>query len=198
MHGYATESNERIVVPFFLAAISILGAFGLHLLVDLTNLVPPWWVDVPSAFGLYGILYRSFDVHVWRNSFLRQMGIVSTPNLNGIWRGYLTSSFDQHANELQASARIVQTWTGIKITLKTGSSVSQSIVAALSVEASSEATLSYEYLNEPLPNANPSMQMHRGFARLGISGVNTTLDGVYFSGRGRQNYGHLHLQKDNQ
>ncbi len=56
--------------------------------------------------------------------------------------------------------------------------------------------VSYEYVNEPKPLAPTLMQIHRGFADLTLSLDGRVLDGDYYTGRGRQTYGSLHLEKE--
>jgi hypothetical protein len=55
--------------------------------------------------------------------------------------------------------------------------------------------LLYEYLNEPKPHAPSAMQIHRGHARLELAEDRSSLSGQYFTGRGRQTFGTLVLQR---
>lgn len=194
-HTYALESKERVYVPLFLAAAGMLAALALHMVIDSFKIALPWWLDAPSLVGFYGLFHRVYNERLWRSTILRRMTLASTPNLNGHWEGHLTSSFDEHASKLDVKATIVQSWTKIAVELSTPTSDSHSIVAALSTEDSGSAILSYEYVNEPRANAESTMQMHRGFASLIVNQTGQTLDGIYFSGRGRQNYGSVYLRK---
>ena len=54
--------------------------------------------------------------------------------------------------------------------------------------------LSYEYRNEPKPHAAATMHPHRGMTRLGLVSPGR-LEGEYYTGRDRQNYGTLSLEK---
>jgi len=83
----------------------------------------------------------------------------------------------------------------ISICLETQHSKSRSLSASILVEDSNEIVLNYEYLNEPKPKARPSMNIHRGTTRLILSSDFRELDGDYYSGRGRQNYGSLKFKK---
>src|SRR5258707_13555336 len=50
-----------------------------------------WWVDAPSSMAYYGALYALFDRYLWRNSFVRKLGLVRIPNLTGRWAGDLVT-----------------------------------------------------------------------------------------------------------
>ena len=196
MHAYALESRERIYVPLFLAAASILAAFGLHTLVDALKTAPPWWLDAPSVVGFYELFHWSYDKRLWKNIVLRRLRLANTPDLNGNWKGYLTSSYEKNAVKHDVVAKITQTWTKLAVVVNTPTSKSRSVVAALSIEESGGAILSYEYINEPQGSAKPTMEMHRGFASLSVSEKAQTLNGDYFNGRGRQTFGIVHLQRN--
>ncbi len=55
--------------------------------------------------------------------------------------------------------------------------------------------LSYEYRNEPLPRAVETMHAHRGTCSLELSSDGETLNGDYYSGRDRREFGSIHLAK---
>jgi hypothetical protein len=58
-----------------------------------------------------------------------------------------------------------------------------------------EIMLSYEYINEPRVSATASMHMHRGTGRFVLSGGGNVLEGEYYSGRDRQTFGTVRLEK---
>jgi hypothetical protein len=105
----------------------------------------------------------------------------------------VTSSFDEHAAQHPVTAKIRQTWSRMSVTFLTQHSRTESVVATLRTDAP-DSCLTYEYQNEPLPGAVAGMQAHRGTARLYLSSA-TALDGDYYSGRGRENQGVIHLQR---
>ena len=59
----------------------------------------------------------------------------------------------------------------------------------------SDIILTYEYHNEPLPGATGTMHAHRGSATLRLAENGNALEGEYFSGRDRANYGAIHLRR---
>lgn len=158
----------------------------------------PWWVEVPSVMGFYGLFYALFDRRLWRITLLHRIGLVQLPDLNGTWEGFVKSSFDEYATQHYARVKISQRWTQISIRLDTDGSKSHSLSAALLTTNPNEIMLSYEYLNEPkASNSAATMHTHRGTARLTIDSVNApgTLEGEYYTGRDRRMYGGVHLER---
>ena len=193
MHSYSLDAPERKIIPLFLTVFAILAAWFLNVVLVGLHFTVPWWVDAPSVMGFYALFYEFFDSYLWRWSFLRSIRLVKTPVLSGLWTGTCTSSFDQHTEEVKVELRIRQTWTNIQISLFTAKSKSHSLVAAISVDAVMGSTLSYQYQNDPRSNSPESMQIHYGTTTLSIG--EDTLDGEYYSGRGRQNIGTLSLSR---
>jgi hypothetical protein len=143
MHGYSTDSDEKRVVTLFLAALAIALAWVSSNLLATIHFSMPWWVDAPSSMFFYGALYALFDRHLWGHPLMRKLGLVKTPNLTGCWRGYLTSSFDNHAKRHDLSVEIFQSWTQISIFLSTITSVSRSCVAVIQVSDPEGVALIY-------------------------------------------------------
>jgi len=196
MHPYAIDSNERIVIPLYLAILSVLLALFSQATLDSYNLTLPWWVEAPSVFALYGLFYTVFDKYFWRFEFLKKVGAVRTPNLNGNWRGTLTSEYDDFKNVKKANIKIIQTWTNISIVLTTESSSSCSLVAGIETKNPEQNTLSYQYLNEPNSRAETTLHMHRGTATLNIQLDEKKFAGNYYSGRDRKNTGELLFERE--
>jgi hypothetical protein len=194
MHHYAIDSEERRVVPFFLAVLGILAALGLTTLLALSSISVPWWLDAPATMGFYSIFYTAFDRWAWKLPILRILGL-KTPILEGRWTGEVVSSYDERAKSTRMEVDIVQTWTKIKVSLETPNSRSHSLIAGVVTEAQGGSLVTYEYLNEPRASAPPTMQIHRGIAKLRLIENDTVFEGEYFSGRGRQNYGSFRLTK---
>ncbi len=90
---------------------------------------------------------------------------------------------------------IKQTWTEISVVLESSTSRSHTLVAAMQVHAPEGIVLSYQFRNDPKPAAVGTMQIHYGTARLRLSDGGV-LEGDYYSGRGRQNYGSIHIKRD--
>lgn len=195
MHPYATDSNERNLAPFIFAIVSVFFAWLLNRVLEVQQFPLPWWINAPSVIGFYGILYSIFAKCLWKCSFFRRIGFVKLPNLNGTWNGHITSSFDEHAKEQYATLDIRQSWAKISISLRTQNSKSLSLTASILTENQNFVVISYEYISEPMPNSSNTMHMHRGTARLTLISEDQSLEGEYYSGRGRLNLGVLSFKR---
>ncbi|KYK34928.1 MAG: hypothetical protein AYK18_13545 [Theionarchaea archaeon DG-70] len=197
MHPYATDSNEKKHIPFILVTISIPFAWLLNkmFLSEMLNLTSFWWLEAPSVFGFYGLFYAVFDKYLWRTSIFRKIGMVKIPDLNGIWKGYISSSFDSLETKQDATVEVRQSWTGICISLKTDNSKSRSLTASILTKDQNAILISYEYLNEPKYSAKATMHTHRGTCRLILSSDRQELKGEYYTGRDRQNFGVLTFKR---
>jgi len=195
MHSYATDSSERKSVPLYIGCTSVLVAWALNRVLGAIQFALPWWIDAPSVIGFYGLVYAIFNKYLWRWRILRTIGVVKIPDLNGTWEGYVASSFDQHATKYDATITIFQNWTQISIILETSNSKSSSLIAAIVTEDPNSMVLSYEYLNEPKPNSKHTMHIHRGTARLTLQSDGKMLEGEYYTGRDRQNFGILRFKR---
>lgn len=197
MHPYAIDSDERKIVPFGIAFVSVLAALALNRMFYILHFVPPWWIDAPSAMGFYELIYTLFNKCFWKSGCLRKIGLVKAPDLNGVWNGTVKSSFNNYNPDksVEATLRITQNWTQISIALETHYSKSRSLAATVITQDPHGVTLSYEYLNEPHPNAKSTMHAHRGTAILTLQSNGEVLEGEYYTGRGRGNFGILKFEK---
>jgi hypothetical protein len=190
MHGYSTDSDERRVVPLFLALVAISLAWLSSKFLAVIHFSIPWWVDAPSLMAFYGALYALFDRHLWKNGIVCKLGFVRIPNLAGCWRGYLISSFDGHAKRHNLVINIFQTWTQLAVFLATATSISRSCAAVIQVGDPEGVALIYQYQNQPLADATRTMHMHYGTAMLRVSDGGC-LVGDYYSGRDRRTFGRI-------
>src|SRR5262249_53247387 len=159
-HPYATNSRERLVVPFGIAATAVLLAFVNHFIMTAIAWHPPFWLEIPGTFTLYGLSYELFRRRLWRLQPVRTLCRIRVPNLEGHWRGVLKSSFDEHAAKHSVTVDIKQTWTDISVRLNSEHSCSRSLIGAITVD--DEDVLFYEYLNEPRAGSVGTMHTHRG------------------------------------
>jgi hypothetical protein len=197
MHPYAVDSGERRLIPFLIAAASVLAAWLFYQILGTLAIVIPWWFDAPAVMGFYGMFYTVFDRWLWRTPFMHKIRMVNIPDLNGKWTGFLASSYDEHRTRHSINVTVYQTWSRIQIVLQTERSNSHSLMASIRTENPAGPELSYEYLNEPHADAKGTMHIHRGTNRLTLYSDKgkTMLDGEYYTGRDRLNYGTLHLER---
>jgi len=189
MHTYSIDTEERKNILLILAIVSIIFSWGFYKILGNYQISLPWWVESPSVLFFYGVFFVIFDKWLWQ--YVKKINFVKTPNLNGEWNGNLKSSFDNHTSETNATLKIFQTWTKIKILLITDQSISKSETASVVIDAPEGNYLSYQYINEPKSNAVNTMSIHRGTVRLIFDKKENTLNGEYYSGRDRQNFGSL-------
>jgi len=193
MHNYATNSEERRFVPFFLAMAAVGLGIATTWFLGLWHFDLPWWAPPLDTMTYYGLLYWWFDEVLWKWQPLRSVGLVRVPILAGKWMGRVvpaSAAGVQQAADIDVVVMIRQTWQQIRIDVSTTHSKSKSLSASLTLDG--EAVLSYEYANEPLPSAPSTMHAHRGGARLMLSADNR-LVGDYYSGRDRQSFGTIDL-----
>lgn len=193
MHPYATDSREREVVLVGIVILCLSLGDGLDQTLNTLEQALPWYVEVPSVLGIVWGLWALFVNRLWKTALFRSLGVVRLPDLNGKWRAIIQTSFDP-CNAYRAEVTITQTWTHISVLLETPNSQSRSLTASLLVKEP-EITLTYEYRNDPKPGAPSTMHSHRGTAILRLKGRNR-MEGEYYSGRDRQNYGSLLLERE--
>ena len=191
MHPYEVAGQAKVVVA--LAAASILIVWLIHVVLDVIDFDPEWWLSVPSFAGFYSGLYWLFDRYVWKLGLLRKLNLVQLPDLNGKWVGEVTSSYNRGGSAQPVSVVILQRWSKIFVKLESEQSRSWSITASLKTDDLPNPELSYQYVNEPKSNAPGTMEMHRGTATLELSG--SELEGDYYTGRGRGEVGTIKLRK---
>lgn len=191
MHPYATDSDERKIVPLYLAVLALVCAIGLSRLLDLIHW--PGWIDTPATMGMYGLLYEAFRRWCWRIPILHTLRVVKVPILAGRWSGHVATSYDELNGQHPVEVEIVQDWTQMLVKLKAHHSASVSLVGSIFV--GSEIVLTYDYRNEPTPGATNTMHTHRGSATLRLNRETGVLEGDYFSGRDRLNYGAISLTR---
>lgn len=195
MHPYATDSNERRMVPCLIALVSLIAALVFSKLLESAAFTVPWWFDSPAVIGFYGIFYSIFNKWLWQCSIFRKIGLVKLPNLNGSWNGYVTSSFDEHSTEYETTFTIKQDWNRISIIGEFKMSKSHSTSASVLIDDKAGITVNFSYTNEPSVKAIETMEMHHGFNSLTLNPNGQEMSGPYYSGRGRQNIGEIKLEK---
>jgi hypothetical protein len=193
-HPYSTNSTERRQVPLYLAILAVVTSWALIALFAKIAWTPPAYVDISSVMFVYGFYYEFFKRVGWKWAWLRSLGVISTPILEGTWVGTVHSDYDgeNHAPH-DVEAVVGQDWTEIVMRFVGPNSKSHSLSASM-VVTEDECILIYDYLNEPNADAPETMHMHRGTARLALAGADR-LEGDYYTGRGRKNAGGMRLRR---
>jgi hypothetical protein len=195
VHPYSVDSGERFRITAIIVFLGVATAYLVYLIQDLLGFSWPWWFDAPAAIGTGTIYYNLFDRWGWRLRLFRFIGLVETPDFAGKWIGTGLSSHDVHETKFEATMSISQRWTAMKITLETGSSRSESEIAAIKINEGSASELCHTYTNRPKSGSSSSMQIHSGTATLRINSSRNEIDGEYYAGRGRLTEGRLNFRR---
>jgi hypothetical protein len=195
MHPYQIEeavSTRKIIVAIILSIIAAYGLFNLLKLIPNSTL---WWIDYPSIFGFFGLFTWLFNNYLWKIDFFQKFLGVITPNLNGTWEGEIKSSYNKFKTPLHVSLHIKQTGSKILISLENETSISYSIHASIMHSGKSQSfELIYNFINEPKGDSGSTLNIHYGTAWFQISDDRKSLEGDYFTGRGRQTFGRMILE----
>ena len=176
MHAYATD-EDRTKMTVYLALCAVMLGQGSSYLIALFGSGLPGWLAAPSTMTLFGLLFWAFNKYAWRWK-IRSFRLSAIPDLGGTWAGVVHSSHDD--KDTPVAVYISQTWLKIRVRLESERSSSTSAMAALNTdEAASEQGLKYEYLNEPVATAVPTMHIHRGTVHLRLSPDGKILEGNY-------------------
>ena len=188
MHSFSTDQYNRnrlyILIGVISALIYIEGIrrFGL---------------GMGFTIGIISIaLYILFVKFIWKWKWLHRWNLVSVPDLNGCWEGYLYTSAPEESipeaeiireepqiygfTKMEASIKIEQTWDKIRVTLDGPQSSSHSRAATILVEQKAWPTLSYNYWNEG-GNTSDQPGPHYGSAFLEYDEDEDKLEGRYFN-----------------
>jgi hypothetical protein len=198
MHPYSVDSDERRVVPFYLAIAALAVTFAMRALLQRCD-VDAGNAYTPSAFVVYGLLYVAFDRVLWKFSPLHRFGAVRVPDLNGVWEGDLRSSQSKLQKPHEVRLRVHQTWSTVLLTLESDRSISRSKMASFTKISPSDFELRWEYQAEaksPLSSANFS---HRGVTLLRLATRGPTvmgnIKGDYYTQHGRDSNGTVSLRR---
>lgn len=213
MHTYSTDNDNRPFVYGFIGIVSYFAVLGLGWFTKILSAALPVVAGLTISWGLgFTALSTAFSQYGWQTSFARTIGACKVPDFNGEWSGYMKTSYegsipDQALHEtndpaadmqgVAATLRIKQTWRKISIHLETRNSKSDSTGATVLTEDGQWPSLSYQYENDPDPDSKSSMTRHYGTADLALKtiGDGDVLEGFYYTGPGRENYGEMYFER---
>jgi len=195
MHSYLID--EEIKKRFFLITI-VLAIVSGWLFNQILSYLPfsiPWWMETPSVLGLFGVYFWLFNNHLWNKWPLKHLAWFKIPDLNGKWDVLITSSYQGFEEEIPAKAVIRQTATRLCVSLETDRSRSYSTSGSLlKTERLNTFELIYQFINQPKPDAIFTMANHYGTTWLTIED-NQSIEGEYYTGRGRQQFGKIRFYR---
>ncbi|MCR9225652.1 MAG: hypothetical protein NXH70_16405 [Hyphomonas sp.] len=202
-HEYSVIGHRRAkiaMVQAFLAG-AIAGLLSLAATALINQLIELKWVGSMSVIywpitggAVFAILFALFEAVVWRNKWINWL--VGIPDLSGRWR-VSGQSFNEH-NEPKfdwvGEITITQSYEKLKVYLKTETSSSSSVTAAIVPEGDDGFRLIYSYQNSPRPG-NPELQRHLGHCELLFDKSLTTAEGDYFNNFSRMTHGTMKLKR---
>ncbi len=204
-HEYALIGGwNRAQIGRWLALVAGLAASGTVFLllvgVDLAGrlgLEPqlPTVIVWPIGAGAwYALIYWVFDRFAWKVPALSRL--LHVPDLAGTWECTGRSHDPAMAAPFEWSGTVTiwQTWDKLRIRLKTATSGSHSVTAALLYDPTEGYRLMYHYRNDPRVD-QPEIKPHRGFAEIVFDEGLGAAQGEYFNGQGRFTFGTLELKR---
>lgn len=191
MHQYQTDdsvkTNFLIIAVLLAVALTYLFAAAM----DKLQIQIPWYFESPSILGVFGAIYLLYDKWLWKTKWVQKLDGIKTPNISGEWNVDILTSHNDFSEKIAGKAIIRQSAFKISIALETEASISNSIHAALMrTEKISEYELTYNYINHPKANSAKTMNIHLGTVHIAVHD-SKSMDGEYFAGRNRQNYGRI-------
>ena len=191
MHSYASDSNDRKIAPWVIVGIAVVVAFSYSAFVAWRKIEVPWWVETPSIMSAYGAVYWVYNKFGWKWR-LGRFCFSEIPDYSGTWFGEIHSD---HANgtKVFGMMHVHQSWTNLCVEFETKTSRSFSVMAAVNVTPGPTEGLTFQYTNAPRHGATETMNAHVGLNHLRLSPDGKSVEGEYFSGRGRQTSGSMKL-----
>lgn len=202
-HEYSIVGHRRAQIAMYQAfiagaiagGVSVCIGFLATLFVDLEWIEPLNVILWPLTGGaVFAVLFAIFEKIIWRKKWLNWF--VGVPDLAGVWQ-VEGQSFDEKEKptyQWQAEITISQSYEKLSIHLKTESSSSQSVTAAILPEGDTGFRLIYSYRNAPRPG-NAELNRHLGHCELLFNKKLTQAEGDYFNSSGRTTHGTMKLER---
>jgi hypothetical protein len=192
MHTYQVNDDIRRRVFLLSGVLAIPSARLLSLAVEFLPFKLPWWIEIPSVLGFFGLYIWIYDRYLWNIWPFRKLMWFQIPDLHGKWSAIIKSSYQGFEETTQAVSTIRQTASKLFVGLQTNQSSSYSIYGILMrTERLNTFELIYHYINQPKADATDTMSIHQGTTWLRISEDLQSMEGEYYSGRGRQHFGRI-------
>lgn len=192
MHQYQTDEGTKNNFLLLAVLLAVLFAYLFSLTIQYFELQLPWWIETPSILGFFGTIYWIYDKYLWKTKLIQNIEWIKTPDISGNWKVEIRTSHDGFGNTVLGKAIIRQSAFRISIALDIETSTSNSIlVALLRSEKVSEFELIYTYVNYPKADTLETMSIHLGTTHVAISDNRLEMDGEYYTGRDRGNFGRI-------
>lgn len=213
MHTYSTDNDKRPTVYGGLGIAAYFLVLGIGWATSLLASGIPTIAGGTISWGLaFASLSAIFSRYGWKTKIARLIGASRAPDFSGEWEGYIKTSYEGPIDEqalhgsndptaemqrVAATLHIDQTWRKISIHLSTANSESDSTGATILTKEGRWPSLTYQYGNEPDVASKDSMRSHDGTADLSLkqNGEQDALEGFYYTGPGRENYGEMFFER---
>lgn len=213
MHTYSVDSDNRLAVYSILGFIAYVTVLSAGLATSLLSGNITAIIGGTISWGVvFGGLSTAFNRYGWKTSIVRKILNSQIPDLSGRWDGYIKTSYDGHIPDealheshdpeedmqcVAATLHIKQTWRTINVHLSTANSESDSSGATILTKEGRWPSLTYQYENDPNIDTEDSLRSHDGTADLSYitEGGEEILDGFYYTGPGRENYGEMYFER---
>lgn len=213
MHTYSTDNDKRPTVYGFLGFMAYVVVLGIGWA---TSLLPGGLPAITGGTISWGLAFAAlsavFSRFGWKNTIARSTGASKVPDFSGEWAGYIKTSYEGQIDEealheshdpeeemqrVAATLHIDQTWRKISVHLSTEDSESDSTGATVLTKEGRWPSLTYQYGNKPDVDSVDSMRAHDGTADLSLrqDGEQDVLEGFYYTGPGRENYGEMYFER---
>jgi hypothetical protein len=196
MHAYQVDQNVQKNIFILTFILAIASEYLFDLFIKKFSIPIPWWVESPSIFLFFAFYLWLYNNYFWEKWPFNKLSWFKIPNINGDWNVEIKSSFAGFDKPISGKAKIRQTASKICISLETSQSKSSSTSGILINDVgSNDYELTYNFLNQPKAESTETMNIHRGTSILNFSENPNKLEGDYFSGRGRQQFGRIILKR---
>lgn len=194
-----SNQNYKQFTFFVLILIAISASF-VYLIdywLKVKNFELPFYIEIPSISGVYCLLFYLFNNFFWKWSLFKKFNIIIADDLSGSWKGVAKSSYDNFSEDIAVVLNIEQKATSIVVQGIFNKSKSISLNANFSKsEVDNSVALFYFYRNEPNYDAIKTMAIHEGSVKLVYNKKEEALEGSYYSGRDRNNYGTIKVFRE--
>lgn len=125
MHPYSIDVKRNKII-FYCAILAIVLATSVsHWLSD----IPYIHVVIPvTSLTIFLLVMRVMEHMFWKSPFLRKMGAIRTPIIQGVWVGFITN--EQTGEQQPVEMRVKQSWMNMQVTWLVGEREWKSTVAA--------------------------------------------------------------------
>ena len=193
MHEYTFSHSKRQRVWIVLFVIAVAISLAYRWIVSMFPILEiPSYLEGPSILTMYGVLAWFYETKLWNKKYKR-LRFSSMPDYNGCWRGTIHSSYNG-GTDVPCELIVKQTWLTMSCELRTQSSRSYSIQAAVSEEVGLTHGLTWYYVNNPKNTSGIGMHMHFGVTHATMNG--DSMECEYFNrSKDRDTYGTIELKR---